>query len=177
MFKKFDENQEDFSSLPEIDSELIRCCQIALQMPYSSRRGGSKPSESKMIVIQNLQRLNQSTLKLPLVNADNLQGIMESERNYMVVAIENNIKQHFLVQYINRYVNVVFEEDLKEKRVTRSELWALKNDLRNNTTRCDAKFHEWLEARRYLIVPKQSTKDYVYDIEVCYIFCFYKIKY
>ena len=110
------------------------------------------------------------TSNLKQVDASNLSHIMDEERKKMLTSIENNIKQHFLVEYINRYVNAVFEKELEEKTVTRNELYKLKQDLRSNTSTCEGTLLVWLNENRHRIVPEKSTDDYCVDIKVCRIY-------
>jgi hypothetical protein len=73
----------------------------------------------------------------------------------MITAIENNIKFHFIDNYINRLVNVVFKlKASSNKKVLRKELDLVKKDIKEGTTTCDEKYHEWLNKYRHFIVPK-----------------------
>jgi hypothetical protein len=92
----------------------------------------------------------------------------------ILTAIENNVKLHY-IDYINHFVNAYFyhkfsnEIQNKEfKKQLKTELKALKVDLRDNTIKCNEKYHEWLLVYRNRLVPSldEGNKD-IYENMKC----------
>jgi hypothetical protein len=91
----------------------------------------------------------------------------------ILTAIENNVKFHF-IDYINHFVNAFFyhkysnEIQNKEfKKQLKTELKTLKLDLRENTIKCNEKYHEWLLVYRSRLIPSldEGNKDIYEDMK------------
>ena len=148
----------------KINREVLNACQYSIQ---KKSKGGNTPKGKTLEMIIKFKELQSKISKdFELEDASYLSQILIDETTTMMTAIENNIKQHFLNEYINRLVNATFQLHLsKDKPNLRKELIKVKDDLRNHTTTCDAKYHEWLNKYRYFILPKKFNLTYKSDIE------------
>lgn len=148
----------------KINKDVINACQYSIQ---KKAKGGNIPKGKTLEMLIKFKELQAKISKdFELEDASYLSQILIDETTSMITAIENNIKQHFLNEYINRFVNVVFElHKSNDKKTLRKELMKVKDDLRNHTTTCDAKYHEWLNKYRYFILPKKFNLTYKDDIK------------
>ena len=147
----------------KITKELINASQYSIQ---KKSKGGNKPKGETLEMLTKFKTLQENIKDFELEDASYLSQILIDETTSMITAIENNIKQHFLNEYINRLVNVVFELNKStDKKNLRKELLKVKDDLRNHTLTCDTKYHEWLNKNRYFILPKQYNLTYKIDID------------
>ena len=130
---------------------------------------GPKPKGNNLELFNEFQKFHTFTLE----NGVNLSQILSYNAISIITSIENNIKMHYF-DYIRRFVNSYFKHKYKEeiedkefKQQLFRDLKKIKNDIINNTTTCDTKYHKWLEDNRNFIIPKEVHENgYYYDIQV-----------
>ena len=160
VLNKFHSNIE----IPTITTDTIK---MAFKSIIIKSRG-PKPKNNNLTLLNEFDGLHSFSLE----NGENLSQILNYYATTILTCIENNIKMHFM-DYINRFVNVYFKFKYKNKLENKefekqlfAELSVLKNDIKNNTLKCDIKYHKWLKKYRYNIVPKEYETSYFYDLKV-----------
>ena len=150
--------------IPKITRDIIKMCMKSIV----NKSAGQKPKGI------NLNYYNEFTnlYSFDLEDGTNLSQILSYNAVTILTAIENNIKCHYF-DYIRRFINSYFkhkyEEEIKNKEFKQElfkELKKVKNDIINDTTECDKKYHKWLNKNRHKIIPKEYKKSYYYDIQV-----------
>ena len=156
---------ENQLEIPFVDKELIGRIQKSILLPSKGGRPSSDKTKNEIAVFKGIQSLFSD---FTLIDGNGLSQILENQNTQIITAYENNIKQHFLYDYINRFINSFFELKSKKKHNKQlfHELLELKNDIRNGTLKCHSKYHSWLNKYRYQIVPFDFLKSYTYDIEI-----------
>ncbi len=173
------------NKLPIIDKTFINCCMKIV----------CKESSTGRPVKEEIQELKDKLTKFydkhyKPIQLDNLQYThMNTILDYLTMDIltvyETNIKQHY-VEYIERYVNVVWKkkliiEKIRKLKKTKTEkdngvnklnnqLRRIKNDLLNvENTKYKSKdfYHKWIKEQKKLILPvRKFKKDNIYyDIQ------------
>lgn len=112
--------------------------------------------------------------KLDGTNLSQILGYMSIDMN---TNVENNIKMHF-VKYVKRFVNSCFKKQNNElidkyekgkktelRKTLNKELYEIKEDLLNNTLKCNKKYHYWINKHRHNIFPKEFKDSYEFDID------------
>ena len=112
--------------------------------------------------------------KLDGTNLSQILGYMSID---MITNVENNIKMHF-IKYVKRFVNSCFKKQNNElvdkcdkgkktelRKILNKELYEIKEDLLNNTLKCDKKYYDWINKHRNNIFPKEFKDSYTFDIE------------
>ena len=113
-----------------------------------------------------------------LLDKVNLNQILNYEIERMITCYKNSIVSNFF-NYLFRFINTLFDyqelEDFKQlknkeeiknfKKNHFAELKKVKNDLLNNTLKCDIKYHSFIQENRYKIVPKEINKSIHYDLK------------
>ena len=121
-----------------------------------------------------------------LINDDKIDAIYLSQikndiATNILTAIENNIKLHF-IEYIKRFINSSFKKinnniidsaefgtKVKIRKQLNKDLYEIKEDILNNTLKCDKKYHDWIKEHRCNIVPSNKKKEYyknlLFDIQ------------
>jgi len=129
---------------------------------------GPKAKGNNLLLLQEFQQLHSFSLE----DGKNLSATLDYYATTMITAIENNIKMNFM-DYVKRFVNSYFKSIHKEeiqnkefKKQLYNELQAVKNDIINNTTTSEPKYHTWLNENRHKIVPEEYDTSYYYDIKV-----------
>lgn len=113
-------------------------------------------------------------IKLDGTNLSQILGYMSID---MITNVENNIKMHF-VKYVKRFVNSCFKKQNNKlidecekgkktelRKILNKELYEIKEDLLNNSLKCNKKYHEWINKHRNNIFPKEYKHSYEFDIE------------
>ena len=164
VLQKYHNNQE----IPIITEDTIRMSMKSLVKASA----GPKPKGNNLALLQEFQNIGNSIFTLQ--DGKNLSAILDYYATTMITAIENNIKMHF-IDYIKRFVNSyfknIYQNELQNKEFKKQfykELQQVKNDIINDDEilTCDEKYHTWLNANRYNIVPKNYDTSYFYDIKV-----------
>ena len=152
-------------NIPTITEDTIKMAQKSILESSS----GPKPKGDNLELFNEFQQFHTFTLE----NGVNLSQILSYNAISIITAIENNIKMHYF-DYIRRFINSYFKHKYKEeikdnefKQQLFRDLKKIKNDIINNTTTCDTKYHKWLKNNRNNIIPKEVHKNgYHYDIQV-----------
>ena len=164
VLQKYHNNQE----IPIITEDTIRMSMKSLVKASA----GPKPKGNNLALLQEFQNTGNSIFTLQ--DGKNLSAILDYYATTMITAIENNIKMHF-IDYIKRFVNSyfknIYQNELQNKEFKKQfykELQQVKNDIINDAEilTCDEKYHTWLNANRYNIVPKNYDTSYFYDIKI-----------
>jgi len=164
VLQKYHNNQE----IPIITEDTIRMSMKSLVKASV----GPKPKGNNLALLQEFQNIGNSIFTLQ--DGKNLSAILDYYATTMITAIENNIKMHF-IDYIKRFVNSyfknIYQNELQNKEFKKQiykELQQVKNDIINDAEilTCDEKYHNWLNANRYNIVPENYDTSYFYDIKV-----------
>jgi hypothetical protein len=119
------------------------------------------------IIFKELSDLCYFTLE----DGINLSSVLDYYSTTMLTAIENNIKFHFIDhvrKFVKRYWKHQFGESLLNKDIKEQfdkDVRLISNDLMNNTTESDVKYHAWLLKYRYSILPTTFTESYHYDVK------------
>ncbi len=113
-------------------------------------------------------------VKLDGTNLSQILGYMSID---MITNVENNIKMHF-VKYVKRFVNSCFKKQNNKliddcekgkktelRKILNKELYEIKEDLLNNSLKCNKKYHEWINKHRHNIFPKEFKDSYEFDID------------
>ena len=152
-------------AIPTITEDTIKMVQKSIL----EKSAGPKPKGNNLALFNEFKSLHT----LSLENGNNLSQILGYNATSILTAIENNIKCHFfdyIRRFINSYFTHIYQEEIKNKELKKqlfTDLKKLKNDIIDDTTTCDSKFHEWLKNNRNNIVPKEFHKNgYYYDIQV-----------
>lgn len=153
------------NDIPVITENTIKMVQKSIL----EKSAGPKPKGDNLELFKEFKEFHGFTLE----NGVNLSQILGYNAISIITAIENNIKIHYF-EYIRRFINSYFkhkyEEEIKNKDFKQQlfkDLKKLKNDIINNTTTCDIKYHKWLNKNRNNIIPKEVHKNgYYYDIQV-----------
>jgi len=127
-------------------------------------------NEFKKLYDDEYKKLNYE-VKLDGVNLSQILGYMSID---MLTNIENNIKLHF-IKYLNRFVNSSFkkqnnellekcEKETKLRKELNKDLYEIKQDLINNTSNSNNKYHEWINKHKVNIFPKEFNTSYEFDI-------------
>ena len=157
ILTKFHNNEQ----IPKIDRKTFATAFRAIKLDIR----GEKPE-----LLEEFEKL----ITFEKEDASQLSQILEQYSCVeMLTAFENNIKFHFF-DYVRRYVNSFwkhcFKEDIENNKITLTtiykELSILKKDILEGTKICDIKYHDWLDANRFNIVPKCFKESYHYDIKV-----------
>ena len=156
-------NTDTLTSLPVITTDTIGLIQKSTCTP--SKGGRKITDQTKILFIERMVGIQNTIKNFSLVNSVNLSAILQYQATEIITAIENNIKQHFLYEYINRLVNVVFKLKNSLSSDKKKELFKVKNDLRNGTLTSDIKYHKWINKYRFIVLPKEFEKSYHYDIQ------------
>ena len=152
-------------TIPTITEDTIKMAQKSIL----EKSAGPKPKGDNLALFNEFKSFHT----LSLENGNNLSQILGYNATSILTAIENNIKCHFfdyIRRFINSYFTHIYQEEIKNKEFKKqlfTDLKKLKNDIIDDTTSCDSKFHEWLKNNRNNIVPKEFHKNgYYYDIQV-----------
>ena len=172
-------------SLPVIDKQFIN---LVMKTVCASPTAGRKPSESTKKIKDKLKSFYDEHYKDLQGEELNYRG-MGTVLDYFAISIltmyENNIKQHF-VEYIERYVNVVWKRKQLLKFIQKifktpkarkqakykliNNLRRIKNDILNfdKSKSSSSIYHTWIdEAREKLLPQREFQKNSVYYDLMC----------
>lgn len=179
---------EKHQTLPIIDHKFIQTC---MKVVCKETTTGRPPSDATIELKTTLKIFYQQHY-LPLTQQDsldytNLNTVLDYLKITILTIYENNIKAHF-VEYVERYVNVVWkkkfltkkikyklhltkrERDTKIRKLT-NELRKIKNDIlnvENDHFTSHTSYHSWIRQQKQHIMPikdKFEKKSVYYDIQ------------
>jgi hypothetical protein len=139
--------------IPTITTETIR---IAMRSLCKKGKGNAAKGDNKILEdeFRNLFKFKSLEDKTNLAS-----HVFPYCCTTILTAIENNVKLHYK-DYINHFVNAYFKHKYSNEiqnnefqKQLKTELKTLKVDLRENTTNCHDKYHEWLLRYRNKLVP------------------------
>jgi hypothetical protein len=197
------DHYEKHSSLPEINKVLINSC---MKILCSEKAQGRPPKPEIKALKDNLTAFYKTDFQ-PLIQKDNLDYThMNTILDYLTIDIltmySNNIKLHY-VEYVERYVNVVWKKSLlvskirkmnntkkdKDARINKlcNQLRKIKNDLlnvENGNYKSHISYHNWINKQKQTIIPvKTFKKNLYYDLQCspfdyfpCMIFMMKKVE-
>jgi len=163
--------------IPIIDEDLIKMAFKSLVKDSQ----GPKPKGTNLGYYNEFTEFYNNTYKLlnygTKIDGVNLSQILNYTATDILTNIENNIKLHF-IKYVKKFVNSSFKKANNEilekcekckKTVTRKELnkdlYEIKEDLLNNTLKCNVKYHEWIKTHKINIFPSTYINSYEFDIK------------
>ena len=175
------------NTLPIINKDFINACMKTVCIKNET---GKPPNDTTQFLKNNLNEFYNIHYLLNIENEILSYTHLNTVLDYLSVDIltmyENNIKQHY-VEYIERYVNVIWKKKLitdkirkiyktkKERddkiRSLNNELRKIKNDLLNvddNNFKSKSFYHQWIIQQKNLILPiknKFEEKSIYYDIQ------------
>lgn len=164
-------------TLPVISKEFINNTMKVVCGEKEEKRG--KPPKPETLILKEKLILFYKEHYLPLTQNDpidyaGLNTMLDYLKEDVITMYENNIQLHY-VDYIERYVNVIWKKKFitekikklgktKKERETRirnlcSELRKIKNDLLNvETTDFTSKtyYHKWIKEQKQYILPQKN---------------------
>jgi hypothetical protein len=172
-------------SLPVISKELINNSMKVICGEKEEKRG--KPPKKETVEMKEQLTTFYKKHYLPLMQNDpidyaGLNTVLDYLKEDVITMYENNIQLHY-VEYVERYVNVVWKKKFltekirklgktKAERETRirtlcSELRKIKNDLLNIDTvifTSKSYYHKWIKEQKQHILPckKKFEKNSIY---------------
>ena len=176
-------------SLPVISKELINNTMKVVCGEKDEKRG--KPPKQETVLMKEKLTAFYKEHYLPTMQNDpidyaGLNTVLDYLKEDVITMYENNIQLHY-VDYVERYVNVVWKKKLitekirklgktKAERETRiralcSELRKIKNDLLNvDTTVLTSKpyYHKWITEQKRNVLPnktKYEKNSIYYDLK------------
>jgi hypothetical protein len=150
-------------TITTITLNVIKMALKSVMKPSS----GPKLQGNNAIIFKELSDFNYFTLE----DGVNLSSVLNYYAITMLTAIENNIKFHFIDhvrKFVKRYWQHQFGESLLDKDIKEQfdkDIRCITNDLINNTTESDVKYHAWLLDYRYSILPATFIESYHYDVK------------
>jgi transposase len=169
---------EKSQKLPVLDTDFI--VNVMKTIATIKDNTGRPPSQETKVQRQHFKDFYESHYKSLLADTKplyytGLNTVLDYNAVSILTMIENNIKQHY-VEYVERYVNVAFENDktfenTKDKYAFLRILRNIKNDLLSitKTLKSPQEYHKWIEEHKCFVLPQKSSfeKDSIYyDIQV-----------
>jgi hypothetical protein len=176
-------------TLPDISKELINNSMKVICGEKTEKRG--KPPNKETIEMKNKLTTFYNQHYLPLTQNDpidyaGLNTILDYLKEDVITMYENNIQLHY-VEYVERYVNVVWKKKMivdkirnlvktQKERETRvrnlcTELRKIKNDLLNvddKPYQSNHNYHNWITQQKQHILPpktKYEKNSVMYDLK------------
>ena len=163
--------------IPDISKVFVSCC---LKTVAERNKSGRQPTTNRTLMDDLEKFYNKhyrniaGEQKLPYTHAN---GVLDYLTIAIVTAYENNIKQHF-TEYVERFVNVMFDEQVKNSNLSEGNkgrtlqfLRNIKNDILTidkNKFLSSSDCHEWINYQKSHIFNKvKFKKDNIhYDLHV-----------
>ncbi len=189
---------ETHKILPVIDKVFINSC---MKIMCEEKSQGRPPKKEIKELKENLMSYYKTDFE-PIIQKEKLEythmnTILDYLTNDILTMYENNIKLHF-VEYIERYVNVVWKKTfiiskIRKMNITKKEkdekinklcnqLRKIKNDLLNIEStqyKSHISYHAWINQQKQIILPvKTFKKNLYYDLQCCpmdYFQCMFKM--
>ncbi len=176
---------ETHKILPVIDKVFINSC---MKIMCEEKSQGRPPKKEIKELKENLMSYYKTDFE-PIIQKEKLEythmnTILDYLTNDILTMYENNIKLHF-VEYIERYVNVVWKKTfiiskIRKMNITKKEkdekinklcnqLRKIKNDLLNIEStqyKSHISYHAWINQQKQIILPvKTFKKNLYYDLQ------------
>ena len=172
-------------SLPIISKEFINNIMKVVCGEKEEKRG--KPPKKETLELKEKLTIFYKEHYLPLIQDDHidyagLNTVLDYLKEDVITMYENNIQLHY-VEYVERYVNVVWKKKLITEKIRKlgktkterelriknlcSELRKIKNDLLNvdtNVFTSKSYYHKWIKEQKHNILPqkKKFEKNSIY---------------
>ena len=167
-------------TLPDISKELINNSMKVVCGEKTEKRG--KPAKNETIEMKDKLITFYNNHYLPLTQNDpidyaGLNTVLDYLKEDVITMYENNIQLHY-VEYVERYVNVIWKKKLitekirklgktKQERETRvrnlcGELRKIKNDLLNvdkKPYQSRPYYHQWITEQKLHILPRKNKYE------------------
>ena len=168
------------NTLPVISKELINNSMKVVCGEKEEKRG--KPPKKETVELKEKLTTFFNEHYLPTTQTDpidyaGLNTVLDYLKEDVITMYENNIQLHY-VEYVERYVNVVWKKNFitekirklsktKKERETRvrslcNELRKIKNDLLNVDTKIytsKSYYHKWITEQKQHILPSKSKYE------------------
>jgi len=177
------------NTLPEISKDLINNSMKVVCGEKTEKRG--KPTKNETIEMKDKLTAFYNHHYLPLTQNDpidyaGLNTVLDYLKEDVITMYENNIQLHY-VEYIERYVNVVWKKKMfvnkirklgktkteREARINNLcvELRKIKQDLLNvdgKPYKSNHHYHKWITEQKQLILPNRTKfekNSVMYDLK------------
>ena len=164
-------------SLPVISKEFINNTMKIVCGEKEEKRG--KPPKKETLELKEKLTTFYKEHYLPLIQDDpidyaGLNTVLDYLKEDVMTMYENNIQLHY-VEYVERYVNVVWKKKLITEKIRKlgktkterelriknlcSELRKIKNDLLNvdtNVFTSKSYYHKWIKEQKHNILPQKN---------------------
>jgi hypothetical protein len=168
------------NTLPDINKELINNSMKVVCGEKKEKRG--KPANKETTELKNTLMSFFNEHYLPLTRPDpidyaGMNTILDYLKEDVITMYENNIQLHY-VEYVERYVNVVWKKKMivdkirklgkpqkeREARVRAlcAELRKIKNDLLNvdeKAYQSSSHYHKWITEQKQNILPRKNKYE------------------
>ncbi len=156
--------------LPIITTNFIRMAFRVL----SKVDGGRPPDKNNLEILSLLNDYYENEFKIKLKIADkfdasNLSYILGQMNDEILIAIENNIKYHF-VKHISKFIHVNFKQQLADKLIKKSnieqketktkhysDLAKIKDSILNNIDLDIDDYKKWISDNKNYLMPNNCT--------------------
>jgi hypothetical protein len=167
-------------TLPDISKELINNSMKVVCGEKTEKRG--KPAKNETVEMKDKLTTFYNNHYLPLIQNDpidyaGLNTVLDYLKEDVITMYENNIQLHY-VEYVERYVNVIWKKKLitekirklgktKQEREARvrnlcGELRKIKNDLLNvdkKPYQSRPYYHQWITEQKLHILPRKNKYE------------------
>jgi transposase len=175
-------------TLPIIDDKFIlTCMKVMCKETTTGRPPSGSTIELKTILKKFYQEHYLTLTKNDQLDYTNLNTVLDYLKLTILTIYENNIKSHY-VEYVERYVNVIWKKQYltkliqskmhltKKERDTKirklnNELRKIKNDILNveNTNYTShSSYHTWIQKQKEKLIPQKTKfekQSIYYDIQ------------
>jgi hypothetical protein len=169
--------EKNNNSLPIISKEFINNTMKVVCGEKEEKRG--KPPKKETLELKEKLTTFYKEHYLPLIQDDpmdyaGLNTVLDYLKEDVMTMYENNIQLHY-VEYVERYVNVVWKKKLITEKIRKlgktktereirirnlcSELRKIKNDLLNvdtNVFTSKSYYHKWIKEQKHNILPQKN---------------------
>lgn len=156
----------------KITDDIVLIVMKLFMKPQKRGRQFSEKNSATLKIFQDFYEKHYKHLwNEEKIDGTNLSGVLHYTTTEIVTAIENNVKCHF-VEYVNRYINCCFDDDIYEqikdlppeiknesKKDLKLKLKPLKEDVISLTKKRNKYYDDWFEQNINSIVP-ELPKNY-----------------
>lgn len=169
-------------ALPKIDKVFVNCCMKILCNETSTGRPPKQEIRDLKATLKEFYKTYYQPLQHETLDYQHMNTVLDYLTIDIVTMYENNIKLHY-VEYVERYVNVMWEKKImiqkirkikktkKEKdsvvRKLNCQLRKIKNDIlniENQDFKSNPIYHTWIQDHKKRVLPDKShyTKNNLY---------------